>query len=319
MSPLAETILFIFGMVAVGYGVGWSGALKQSAGDALSDFVFMVAVPLLLFRTMAQIEFGGSLPWLLWFSYFGAIAVTWTVSHVAIRSVFGRDARAGVVAGLSASFSNLVLLGIPFMLGVLGQEGFAILSLIVAVHLPIMMAISIVLYEWAVRRDSPDPSSSVRPLELLKAFAKRLFSNPLIVGILAGLIWGQTGLELPALLVRMVDALAGVAGPVALFAMGMGLRKFGISGNVRPALVVSALKLFLMPATALSLALLFELPPLTAKVVVAAASLPSGINPYLVATKFGTGQALASNAMTTATAVAVVTTTFWLSVANLVL
>ncbi len=318
MSPLAETILFIFGMVAVGYGVGWSGALKSNAGDALSDFVFMVAVPLLLFRTMAQVEFGGSLPWFLWFTYFGAIAVTWTASHVAIRSIFTRDTRAGVVAGLSASFSNLVLLGIPFMLGVLGQDGFAILSLLIAVHLPTMMAVSIVLYEWALRQDSTDVSQSVQPVELLKVFVNRLVSNPLIVGILAGVVWGQTGLELPGLLVRMVDALAGVAGPVALFAMGLGLRKFGISGNVRPALVVSTLKLFLMPATALLLALLFELPPLTAKVVVAAASLPSGINPYLVATKFGTGQALASNAMTTATAVAVVTTTFWLFVANIV-
>ena len=290
MSPLAETILFIFGMVAVGYGVGWSGALKQNAGDALSDFVFMVAVPLLLFRTMAQVEFGGSLPWLLWLTYFGAIAATWTASHGAVRTIFGRDTRAGVVAGLSASFSNLVLLGIPFMLGVLGQEGFAILSLIIAVHLPTMMAVSIVLYEWAVRRDTTDVSHTVRPVDLLGVFVNRLFTNPLIVGILAGVAWGQTGLELPGLVVRMVDALAGVAGPVALFAMGMGLRKFGISGNVRPALVVSVLKLFLMPATALLLALLFELPPLTAKVVVAAASLPSGSTPISLQPSSGQGR-----------------------------
>lgn len=319
MSAFVETILYIFGMVAVGYGVGWSGALKPDAGDALSDFVFMVAVPLLLFRTMAQVGFSGDLPWLLWICYFGAISVTWAAAHLTIRLIFGRDTRAGVVAGLSSSFSNLVLLGIPFMFGLFGKEGFAILSLLIAVHLPIMMAVSIVLYEWAVRRDLVDASQPFRPMDLLAVFLRRLFSNPLILGILAGLAWGQTGADLPSLVVRMIDALAGVAGPVALIAMGLGLRKFGISGNVRPALAVSALKLFLMPATALSLALLFGLPPLTAKVVVAAASLPSGINPYLIATKFGTGQALASNTMTTATVIAVLTTTLWLYVANLVL
>ena len=48
---------------------------------------------------------------------------------------------------------------------------------------------------------------------------------------------------------------------------------------------------------------------------VAAAALPSGINSYLIAVQFGTGQALASNQMTIATACAVVTTAFWLSVA----
>jgi malonate transporter len=128
----------------------------------------------------------------------------------------------------------------------------------------------------------------------------------------------MTGLELPTLAAGLVDALAGIAGPVALFAMGLGLRKFGISGNLRPALALSALKLFLMPAVALGMALLLGLSPLAAKVVVASAALPSGINSYLIATQFGTGQALASNQMTIATACAVVTTAFWLTVAQAV-
>ena len=89
---------------------------------------------------------------------------------------------------------------------------------------------------------------------------------------------------------RFVDALAGIAGPLALFAMGLGLRRFGISGNVRLALVLSVLKLFLMPAAALAMAWLFGLPPLTAKVAVATAALPAGINTYLIAVQFGTGQ-----------------------------
>ena len=100
--------------------------------------------------------------------------------------------------------------------------------------------------------------------------------------------------------------------------MGLGLRKFGISGNVRPALVLSMLKLFLMPAVVLGTALLFGLPPLTAKVAVAAAALPSGVNSYLFAIQFGTGQALASNQMTIATACAVVTLAFWLTVVQAV-
>ena len=44
------------------------------------------------------------------------------------------------------------------------------------------------------------------------------------------------------------------------------------------------------------------------------AALPSGINSYLIAVQFNTGQALASNQMTIATASAVVTTAFWLTV-----
>lgn len=57
---------------------------------------------------------------------------------------------------------------------------------------------------------------------------------------------------------------------------------------------------------------------MTAKVAVAAAALPAGVNSYLVAMQFGTGQALASNAMTIGTAAAVGSTAMWLAIAQLV-
>jgi hypothetical protein len=176
-----------------------------------------------------------------------------------------------------------------------------------------MMA-SIILFEmFGPRRSEP-----MHPLVIIRDFLRKILTNPLIVGILAGLAWRATGVPLPSLATRFVDALANIAGPVALFAMGLGLRKFGISGNIRPALALSVLKLMLMPAVALLFAWLFGLPPLSAKVAVAAASLPSGVNSYLIATQFGTGQALASNQMTIATACAVVTTAFWLTIATMV-
>ena len=95
------------------------------------------------------------------------------------------------------------------------------------------------------------------------------------------------------------------------------LEKFSVSGNIRPALVLTAVKLFLMPAVALAVAVVAGLPPFTTKVVVMAAALPSGVNSYLIAAQFGTGQALASNQMTIATAAAVATTSLWLLVLHL--
>lgn len=314
MSPLVETVLFVFGLVALGYISGVTGYLRTETGDALSEFAIGVALPLLLFRTMIGADFHGSAPWALWATYFIAVAVAWTAGHLVITRLFGRDGQAGVVGGVSSAFSNLVLLGIPFMLGVFGQQGFEVLSLIVSVHLPTMMMASIILFEmFGPRRNEP-----VHPIAIVRDFLRKILANPLIIGIVAGLAWRATGFPLPTLATRFVDALANIAGPVALFAMGLGLRKFGVSGNIKPALALSVLKLMLMPAVALAFAWLFGLPPLSAKVAVAAASLPSGVNSYLIATQFGTGQALASNQMTIATACAVVTTAFWLAVTTMV-
>ena len=310
MSSLAQTILFVFGLVALGYIAAMSGYLKAEYGEAIAEFAVGVAMPLLLFRTMVDADFHGAAPWSLWSAYFAAAAITWAIGHLVTTRLFGRDARAGVVGGVSSAFSNLVLLGIPFILGVFGQQGFEVLSLLVSVHLPTMMMASIILFEMFGRGGD----GALHPLRVLRSFLAKVFANPMIVGILAGLAWRVTGLPLPALAIRLVDSLADTAAPVALFAMGLGLRRFGISGNVRPALSLSALKLFLMPAVALVLVLLLGLPPLTAKVAVVAASLPSGVNSYLIAAQFGTGQALASNQLTIATACAVATTAFWLFV-----
>ena len=314
MSPLTETVLFVFGLVALGYIAGWTGYLKTEAGEALSQFAVGVALPVLLFRTMVNADFHGAAPWRFWAIYFAAVIATWTAGHLVMTRIFGRDGKAGIVGGVSSAFSNLVLLGIPFMLGVFGQPGFEVLSLLISVHLPTMMMASIVLFQLFGR----EPGARLQPLDVIHDFLGRLLRNPLIIGILAGLAWRLTGLPLPSLAIRFVDALADVAGPMALFAMGLDLRKFGISGNVRPAILLSALKLILMPALVLLLAWIIGLPPLTAKVAVAAAALPSGVNSYLIAVQFGTGQALASNQITIATACAVVTTAFWLSVAQMV-
>ncbi|MBZ9698829.1 AEC family transporter [Mesorhizobium sp. CO1-1-7] len=310
MSPLTETVLFVFSLVALGYLAGLTGYLRPASGEGISDFAVSVAMPLLLFQTMVTADFHGVAPWPLWGAYFTAAAITWAAGHLVITRIFGRDARAGVVGGVSSAFSNIVLLGAPFILGIFGPSGFEVLSLLVSVHLPIMMMASIVLFEMFGRGSG----EHVHPLRVIRSFLRRLFMNPLIIGIVLGLAWRLSGVPLPGLAMRLVDALADTAGPVALFAMGLSLRRFGISGNVRPALALSALKLFLMPALVLAFVWLLGLPPLTAKVAVVVAALPSGINSYLIAVQFNTGQALASNQMTIATACAAITTAFWLTV-----
>jgi predicted permease len=314
VSPVVETILFVFGLVALGYLAGLTGYLKTEVGDALTEFAVGVALPLLLFRTMVGADFRGSAPWALWSAYFAAAAVAWIAGHLVMTRIFGRDSQAGVVGGVATAYSNLVLLGIPFMLGVFGQEGFEVLSLLIAIHMPVMTMTSIILFDVFGHRKTGTISAGA----ILRAFVRRVLPNSLMIGILVGLLWRFTGLELPPFVVRLIDSLADIAGPLALFAMGLGLRKFGISGNVLPAVTLSLLKLFLMPAVALGAAWLLGLPPMTAKVAVAAAALPSGVNSYLLAVQFGTGQALASSQMTIATACAAVSTAFWLTIAHAV-
>lgn len=317
MPPFAETIVIVFALIALGYAAAAIRLIKESTGDGLADFVFTVAIPLFLFRTIATAEFDHGPPFLLWAVYFATVLVTWTLGHVTTRLIFGRDTRAGVVAGLTASFSNLAVLGIPFFIGIFGEPGFAILSQLLSVHLPIMMGASILLFDWALRRDGiSNAPASLRAMA--GSFLRQLLSNPLILGILAGVVVRVSGFTVPSIADKVIASLGMVAGPVALFSMGIALRGYGIRGQIPSSLLLVMLKLAVMPAIALAFALMVGLPELPAKVAVAAASLPTGANPWLIATRFGTGQRLASTSMTISTAIAAVSTGIWLFIADMV-
>lgn len=311
MPAFAETILVVFTLIAIGYGAAALRVLRPATGDALSDFVFTIAVPLLLFRTIATATFDHGAPWALWVTYFASVLVTWTTAHLVIRAGFGRDARSGVVAGVTAGFSNLVLLGIPFMSGLYGEAGLAVLSQLVSIHLPIMLGASILLFEWAVKRDGAGAETKSFAA-LVTGFLRQLITNPLIIGIFAGLVTRLSGLAIPGVADRVITSLANVAGPLALFAMGMSLFGYGVRGQVRQALAMVSLKLVLMPAVALGVGLLLGLPEFQLKVAVAAASLPAGVNSWLIANRLGTGERLASTSMTLGTAFAAATTGIWL-------
>ena len=152
MSETLSIVVAIFGLVGLGYAAARSGLLAGSVREGLTEFALKVAIPLLLFDTLATADLQGLSPWRLWAAYFVPFAIVWALSHLMIRRVFGREARAGVVAGGSAAFSNSVLIGIPLVQAAFGDAGIVYLIVIVAIHLPVMMLVSVLLNEWALER-----------------------------------------------------------------------------------------------------------------------------------------------------------------------
>jgi malonate transporter len=316
MEQIVDVVLPVFGLIGIGYGVAGVGLLTEDAGEALAGFVFAVAIPLLIFRTLATADFSGASPWLLWLPFFAVFGVNWVLGDFLIRRLFQRDARAGVVAGISSAYGNTVLVGIPLTLAAYGAEGVAPMALIVAVHLPVMMAVSAVLIERALRQDGVAEGhldGKTRALNVLFTLAR----NPIIIGLFAGAVWRFFGLPLAGLPASLVNRLADVASTLALFAMGMSLWRYGLRGNIRAGLFLSAMKLLVQPALVLLLVHnVAPMPPSWAKIAVLAAACPTGVNAYLVAARFKAGEALASNAITLSTGLAVFTVSFWIHAVN---
>jgi len=313
LTDIANIVLSIFGLIGIGYGTARAGLLGKDVGKGLADFVFTIAIPVLLFKTLASADFGVAAPWRIWSAYFAGAAGTWTLSHVTIRRMFKRDARAGVVAGLSGSFANTVLIGIPLVQTAFGEAGLVSLLIVVAVHLPVMMLVSLVLFEWALRVDGVE-SGAVDRGAIWRRFVNNMARNPLVIAILAGVVWRLAGLPLTGVPAILTEALSRAAGPVALFAAGMGLASYGIARNVPQALVITLFKLVVMPAIVLATGWAIGLAPLAIAAATLAAACPTGVNPFLIAGRFGTGEAIASNVIAISTAAGALSVGIWLIV-----
>ena len=316
MEQIAAIVLPVFGLIGIGYAIAWSRFLGHEAGDALSEFVFVIAIPLLIFRIVATADLAGMSAWRLWLPFFSAFALNWVAGTFLIRRLFDRDARAGLVAGLAAGYGNTTLIGIPLALAAYGAEGSLPMALIVAVQLPIMMTAVALLMVRAERQDGVS-AGPANPRAIAISVGKNLVENPIVIGLAAGALWRFSGLPFAGLPADLVSRLADVASTLALFAMGMSLRKYGIHGHVRAGLVLTGLKLLVMPALVLLLARVVGLPPMPSKVAVIAAACPTGVTAFLVANRFRTGEGLASNAITLSTILAVASVAFWLRVVDL--
>ena len=313
MTDILAIVLPVFGLIGIGAAIAWTKVLGHSAGEALSEFVFVVAIPLLIFRIVATADFSGISAWRLWLAFFAAFAVSWAAGTLLTRRLFGRDARAGLVAGLAAGYGNTTLIGLPLALAAFGAEGSVPMALIIAVQLPIMMAAVALLMVRAEQQDGVG-SGPADPATVARSIAENLIANPIVIGLAAGIAWRVSGVPLTGLVADLVDRLADVASTLALFAMGMSLKKYGVRGRLVAGLVLTFLKLIAMPALVLVLALLVGLPPNATKVVVIAAACPTGVTPFLVAGRFRTGEGLASTTITISTVLAVVSVAFWLHV-----
>ena len=312
MTVLLDVVAPVFVLVGVGWLFAVTGILSRATGDGLVAFVFTVAVPVLLARTIVLGPPLDASVWLLWATYFGTVALIWTAADLGIIHLFGRGRRAGVIAGVGAGFSNLVLMGIPLTQLAFGQAGLDILFLVIAIHLPIMVGTATFLMEFALRADGIE-TSPVHVAGTAKALLRNLLKNPLVLGILAGLAWRLSGLPFGGVPARVTDLLGGAAGPVALFALGMGLNKYGIKGNLAPAVYLATLALAVMPAIAFGLATLLGLDDLTRKVVTVAAAMPTGVNAYLFASYFKIAEGMATNTIVLATAASLVSVPLWLA------
>lgn len=290
----------LFVLVLAGYLLmricGWPKAMSEN----LSRFVFSVALPAMLFRLMSDLSQLPPVDARLLLAFFGGCLIVFVIGRLVAWRLFALDGVGQSVFALGGVFSNNVLLGLPLAKVALGDAALPSVALVLVFNALILWTLLTVSIEWA-RHGSFS----------LRGFAKTargVLTNPIVAGILAGTLFGLTGLPLPAFVALPLAMVGQAAAPMALLTLGMGLAEYGIRAGWRISLAISSLKLVVQPLVVWLLARLIGLPAMETQVVVLLASLAVGANVYLMSRQFNTLEGPVASSLVLSTALAALTT-----------
>ena len=300
--PVFVSLAPVFLLIAAGFVAGRREWIRADAVKDLSNLVFLLLIPALLFRTMSNVHVE-QLDLRPLVAYFLAALALLGVS-MALRGFNCRS----VVLGLAGVFSNMVMIGITLIGLAYGQQGLVTLLTLVSVHALILLTVGSIVLELAAARAARQ-SGGEAPHVLATAWSafKGSLIHPIPLPIMCGLLFAQTGWALPGVVDKPLQLLGNAFGPLSLVLVGVSLARTPMAGHWRPALVVTLSKNLVLPLLVGLSAWAFGITGLQLAVMVVAAGLPIGANVFLFAQRYNVVQDLTTASMGVSTVVSLFT------------
>jgi malonate transporter len=323
--PVVTALVPVVLLVGLGYAAGRLRVLRVEAAKDLSNLVFLVLTPALMFRTMGKVDLAHLDPLPL-LGYFSAALLLFALM-LAYHGLRRLSLIRGAVLGVTATFSNLVMIGIAMMSLVYGEAGLVVLLSIVSVNALVLLTTGAVVLELAVAHETlqaPD-ASGARPAKRTGPRAlgrtvllavKNSLLHPVPIPIIAGLLYGQTGWGLPEVIDKPLQWLGSAMGPLALLLVGVTLAGARSRAHLRSAIGLAMVKNLVLPTLVAGFGLLYGVSGLPLVVMVVAASLPAGANSFLFAQRYQVAEDLVTASITVSTIAALLTVPLVMAVAS---
>lgn len=300
--PVVASLTPVFILIALGYLAGRLEWIRDAAVKDLSNLVFLLLIPALLFRTMSTVHFE-ELDLRPVVAYFIA-----ALALLAVSIAWRGFNRGSVVMALAGTFSNMVMIGITLVELAYGKEGQVTLLTLVSVHALILLTVGSIVLELAVAREArAGGQRAPHVLETAWSAFKGALIHPIPLPILSGLLFAQTGLTLPMVVDKPLQLLGSAFGPIALVLVGVTLARTPMTGHLRQALWISVSKNLALPVLVGLCAWAMGITGLPLTVMVVAAALPVGANVFLFAQRYEVAQEVTTASMGLSTVLALLT------------
>ncbi len=306
MQAVINIVIPVFAIILSGYLSGRFKVLGEESSQALNRFVFYVAMPALLFHSMARLRPDEifHLPFML--TYGGGQLITFALAFLAARLVFRQNLIGGVMRGLASAYCNIGYMGLPLVIIAFGPDWTKAAVVATVINISILLVGTITLLEI-----SQSPGGSA--FRIVRDVARGVLKNPQFLAPAAGIAWSFTGLDLPAPINTFTSILGAAAGPCALFALGLFMVGKPLHQDLKEVSWIVLAKLFIQPLITWGLALwLLQDDPMWLTLAVLLAAMPTGTTVFVFASKYGVyvHRALAAVMISTALSVATLSALF---------
>lgn len=223
----------VFLMMVLGYLLHKIGWMDDEFASKMNRFVFRVPLPVLLFGDLAAVDFAR-----VWNMKFVSFCFGVTVISIAVSAGISFLWKDRSIQGefIQASYrSSAAILGIAFIQNIYGTAGMAPLMIIGSVPLYNVMAVLVLsLFK---------PGQRGLDRDVMKTTLWGIVTNPIILGIAAGLLWSALRLPMPQIMGKMISSVGGVTTPMGLMAMGAAFDLRRAFAKVKPAVTTAFIKL----------------------------------------------------------------------------
>ena len=302
-SPAFLALVPVILFISLGFFVARWGWIRAAAVKDLSNLVFMVLTPALLFRTMSTVKVQQL--------NFGPVAVYFLAAGLLFGATLLKEgfSTLGAARGLAHTFSNTIMIGVPLVGLAFGDAGLVTLFTLISVHSLILLTSATVIFELAAAR-AMVRSGQAPPHSLLRTVAQAVRNgivHPVPLPIIVGLVFAQTGLVLPEVIDKPLQLLGQALGPLALLLVGVTLAFGSVGAYFKAALRIALVKNLLFPCVLVACGWALGLHGMALSVMVVASSLPVGANVFLFAVRYGVAPDEVTASIAVSTALALLT------------
>ncbi len=304
----------IFFTMLLGLFFHKTGIMGESFTNSLNSFVFKIALPVLLFQDLAVQDFAAA--WNGKFVLFCFIATLISILLITVISFLLLKDKGKRGEFIQVSYrSSAAILGLAFIQAIYGDGNSSMASLMILGSVPLYNAAAVIILTLSANAEASSShalSSGKEKAALAKKTLIGIITNPIILGILFGLIWSVLRIPLPSVLSSTIHNVAVLATPLGLMAMGASVRFSEMKKDAIPALVAALIKLFGLSAIFLPFGALlgFRNQELVALLVMSGSA--STVSCYVMAKNMGHDGVLTSAAVMLTTFGCAFSLTFWL-------